>query len=102
MNDIPSNVDKRTFWKFINKKIGRKVKSYHVISIINILFEEILSDLKDGKDLKIFNFGEILLKNTKPRKYHDVRYNRIMLSSGNKILKLVLPRVIRKKLCKML
>lgn len=102
MTEQPLNIDKRFFWKYVNRKIGRKVKSYHVISIINLLFEEITNDLKSGKGLKIFNFGEILLKNTKPRKYHDVRYNRIMLSAGNKMLKLALPRVIRKKLCKML
>lgn len=102
MIDTNLNIDKRFFWKYINRKIGRKVKSYHVMSIINILFEEITADLKGGKGLKIFNFGEILLKNSKPRKYHDVRYNRIMLSSGNKILKLVLPRVVRKKLCQSL
>jgi nucleoid DNA-binding protein len=100
MNDF--SIDKRTLWKIINIKIGRQIKSSHVGSIINILFEELLNDLKDGKEIKIKNFGSFILKNTKPRKYHDVRYNRVMLSTGGKILKLTLPNLIKKKICQML
>lgn len=100
MNDL--SIDKRTLWKIVNKKINRKIKSSHVGSIINILFEELISDLKTGQEIKIKNLGSFILKNTKPRKYHDVRYNRVMLSSGGKILKLVLPNIIKKKICQML
>lgn len=100
--DIPDNIDKRFLWKYVNQKINRKVKGYHVVSIINILFEEVLSDLKEGKVVEVFNFGSLFLKNMKPRKYHDVRYNRVMLSKSNKILKFILPRTLKRKICQFL
>lgn len=37
----------------------------HMISIANILFEEILKDLEEGKQIKIKNFGTLVLQNDK-------------------------------------
>lgn len=100
--DIPNNIDKRYLWKFVNKKINRAVKGYHVVSIINILFEEMLSDLRSGKEIEIFNFGKLFLKKMNPRKYHDVRYNRVMVSHGGRILKFILSPKIKRKICQAL
>jgi nucleoid DNA-binding protein len=93
------SINKRTLWRFVNIKINRIIHHYHVFSVITILFDEILKDLKAGKDVKIFNFGLLQLKNTKPRKYHDVRFNKVLLSEGHRILKFTLAQPIRKKLC---
>ncbi len=57
-----------------------------------------IKDLKNEKKIKIFNFGILSLEKTKPRKYHDVRYNKIMLSLGARILKFSLAPQIKKKL----
>lgn len=99
MANIPSNVSKRNLWRYVNKKIKRFIHHYHVFSIISILFEEMLKDLKQGKDIKIFNLGTISLKETKPRWYHDVTKRQLVLSNKHKILRFALAPKIRKKLC---
>lgn len=91
-------INKRVFWRFVNLKIKRVIHHYHVFAVISILFDEIIKDLSGGKDIKIFNFGNLSLKSTKPRKYYDVRFNKIMESSGNKILKFSLSKKLRTKL----
>lgn len=93
------NISKRCLWRLINKKIKRLIHNYHVFSIISILFEEIIKDLIDGKSIKIHNFGILELVKTKPKKYHDVRFKKIMQSNGNMIMKFNLTRKIKKKLC---
>lgn len=96
---MSDNVNRRKFWQYVNQKINRLVHHYHVFSVITITFEEVLKDLKQGKEIKIFNFGTLILKETKPRRYHDVRQRQVMLSKGHKILRFTLAPQIRKKLC---
>ena len=93
-----ASIDKRRLWQYVNLKVKRFVHHYHVISIISILFDEMVKDLKSGKDIKIFNFGTLSLKKMPARKYFNVRHQRIMHSSGNKVLRFTLAPGIRKKL----
>lgn len=99
---LPLSINKRTIWRFINLKIKRSIHHYHVFSIISILFEEIIQDLKKGKDIKIFNFGTLSFKETKPRRYFDVRYQKIMLSKSHRIMKFSLTKKIKKRICELL
>ena len=98
MNELSNNISKRNLWRYVNQKIKRTIHHYHVFSVITILFEEMLIDLKNGKDVKIFNFGTLSLQKTNPRKYFDVRFQKIMQSEGHRILRFILAPVIRKKL----
>jgi nucleoid DNA-binding protein len=93
------NVSKRDLWHYVNRKIKRMIHHYHVFSIISILFDEMLRDLKDGKEIKIANLGTFVLKDTPPRKYHNVRLRCMMDAPGYRIIRLFLARPIRKKLC---
>jgi nucleoid DNA-binding protein len=95
---LSSNISKRVFWRYVNVKIKHIIHNYHVFSIITILFEEILKDLKQGKEVKIFNFGILSLNDTKPRMYHDIHKRQVVLSKGRKILKFKLSRKVRKKM----
>lgn len=95
---MEDNVSRRDFWKFVNSK-SKNIHFYHIGAVINILFEEIAQDLKAGKPLKIHNFGEIILQEMKPKKYHDVRYHKVMWSAGTKMLKFIVAPLLRKKLC---
>jgi len=90
---------KRDLWHFVNRKIKRLIHHYHVFSVISILFEEMVRDLKAGKEIKIVNLGTLMLKDTPPRKYHDVRFNQVMESPGHRVMRLFLAKPIRKKLC---
>ena len=96
------NVSKRSFWTYINKKIKHTVHQYHVLSVISILFDEMRKDLKAGKEIKIHNFGTIALRQTNPKRYHDVRFNRVMQSQGHKIMRMTLTKKFKKRLCSLL
>lgn len=93
------SISKRDLWHYVNRKIKRLIHHYHVFSVISILFEEMIRDLKDGKEIKITNLGTLVLKDTPPRKYHDVRFRRMMESPGHRVMRLFLAKTIRKKLC---
>lgn len=94
-----NNVSKKSLWKYVNKKIKRTIHYYHVFSVISILFEEIVKDLQEEKDVKIWNFGTLTLRKTNPKKYHDVRYKKVMQAEAHKLMKFSLAKKIRNKLC---
>lgn len=92
------SVSKRDLWRYVNRKIKRLIHHYHVFAVISMLFEEMVKDLQAGKEIKIANFGSLMLKEMPPRKYHDVRLHRIMQSPGHRTMRLFLAKPIRKKL----
>jgi len=96
MNDV--SISKRTLWRYVNRKIKRIIHHYHVFSVITILFDEIILDLLKGNRIKIFNFGTLTLKRLKPRRYFDVRFQKVMQAKGHKILRFTLAPAFRKKL----
>lgn len=96
---VPTSIGKKVLFSYVNNKINHLVKYYHVYGVISILFEEMIKDLVDGKEIKIYNFGTIYLRQNKSRKYFDVRFQKIMQSRENKILKFKLSPTLRKKLC---
>lgn len=91
------SISKRMLWRYVNLKIKRVVHSYHVLSVMTILFDEIVTDLLKGKSIKIYNFGTLSLKQMKPRKYFDVRFKKVMHSKGHKIMRFVLAPLFKKK-----
>lgn len=94
--DRANNITKRMFWRYVNVKLNRSIHHYHVFSVISMLFDEMLQDLKDGKEIRIFNFGSITLEDTKPRLYHDVTQRKFVLSKKHKILKFKLREKFKK------
>jgi nucleoid DNA-binding protein len=95
---MSSSISKRDLWRYVNRKIKRLLHRYHVLAVINILFEEILKDLRQGKSIKIVNLGTITLQPTKPRWYHNVRLRQMVLSPGHRIMRFLLAPSIHKKL----
>jgi nucleoid DNA-binding protein len=99
MTTLPDSISKRTLWRYVNQKIKRSIHHYHVFSVITILFEEMLEDLKNGKKIKIFHFGKLSLKNTQPRHYFDFRFQKVVKSErGYRIMRFILSKEIRKRL----
>lgn len=92
-------ISKRDLWRYVNKRIKRLVHHYHVFSVMSILFEEMIADLKRGKGIKIHNFGTLTLEKTTPRWYHNVRKQQMEQSKEHYVLRLRLSPPIRKKLC---
>lgn len=99
---MPLSVSKRDLWYYVNRKLKKLIHHYHVFAVISILFDEMIKDLKAGKEIKIVNLGTLVLKDTPPRKYHDVRFRRMMESPGHRVMRLFLAKPIRKKLCESL
>lgn len=90
MNYIPNSITKRILWRYLNQKIKKNIHHYHIFSIINILFDEMLNDLKSGKKIKINNLGTLYMKELPPRKYYDVNDKMVKISKPHKILKFLL------------
>ena len=87
MKNIPDSITKRILWRYVNKQINRSIHHYHVFSVISILFDEIINDLKDGKKIKIFNFGTLSLNQLKSRKYFHFIERVVKRAPAYKILR---------------
>lgn len=93
-------ITKKPFWHYVNLKIKRSVHTYHVYSVISILFDELIKDLIAGKKINVVNFGTLSLERTKPRKYCDINLKKVVLSKGARNLKFSLSRKLKNKLIK--
>lgn len=98
MAEWPNSISKKVLWRYVNQKVRRMFNHYHVLGVITILFDEILKDLKDGKPIKIFNFGTLALKETKPRLHYDIVQKRVVQSKSHRILRFNMAPGIHKKL----
>lgn len=96
---IPPTISKRDLWHYVNRKIKRLIHHYHVFSVISLLFEEMLKDLQEGKEVKVANFGVLVLKDTPSRRYHDVNSHQMKESPGYRVMRLFLAKPIHKKIC---
>jgi nucleoid DNA-binding protein len=93
------SIKKKDLWHYVNRKINRMVHRHHVYAVIVILFEEMLKDLKEGKSIKIANFGTVALKTTKPRWYHHIKLRKVMMSEvPRRVMQFRLATKIHKKL----
>jgi len=98
----PDSVSKRDLWRYVNIKIKRIIHHYHVASVISILFEEMMIDLRARKTIKIGNFGKLQLIDTPPKSYFHITERKRLWSPGYRMLKFTmtpkLKRIIRKAL----
>lgn len=80
----PMVFSKDQFWKYVNQVIGYTVDYRHVLGIISVLFDEMSKDFKEGKDIKIHNFGTFSVEKLAARNYFDFRFKKTLLSAGTK------------------
>jgi|ERR1700722_2592493 len=88
--------NKRKLWTLLIKELNHFVHSSHIYSVLNILIEEMISDLVSGKNIKIINFGSFSLKELKPRRYLDLATRRFKISGPSKALRFKISRNISK------
>jgi nucleoid DNA-binding protein len=98
MIDLPNSITKRILWRYVNDKIHHSIHHYHVFSVLTILFEEILADLKAGQELHIHNFGTLSLTPNKVRKYFNLFHQKVMESKPHKLLSFILEPKISQRL----
>jgi nucleoid DNA-binding protein len=57
-----------------------------------------INDLKDGKEVKIYNFGTFSLKEDPIKKYYNIFFKKVMESRLHKTMRFKLANSIHKKL----
>lgn len=100
MQNKENSISKKLFWRYINSKLRGKIHSAHVLSIVNILLDELKNDLLNRKDVNIINFGKFKYIKLNPKKYFNVREQEIMWSKGSNIIRFIISKKIRSKLLK--
>ena len=95
-------INKRVFWRFVTKKVKKLVNHYHILGVIDVLFEEMSNDLKEGKEIKIYNFCTINLIRQPDRMHHHITLKKLVLAKGRKRIKISMPPKIRIRLNKLL
>lgn len=90
-----SNVDRRFLWQYVAKKLKRKILAIHVASIVNILLDELVSELQIIGTIKIGNFGKLFFKQMKPRKHYDFSRKKVMESKGRRMLRFKLNKNVQ-------
>jgi nucleoid DNA-binding protein len=90
--------NKKTLWRLIVKNANKKVHSLHIISILNILIEEIVKELKLGNNIEIKNFGTLKVNKIKPKKILAVNTREITFIKSIKLLRFTLSKEIAKYL----
>jgi nucleoid DNA-binding protein len=83
-------MSKRRLWVYMNSKLRGLIHSYATIAVLNILFEEMIADLKAGKTIEIFNFCTFNVKDWKPHKIFDIYNGIVKMTNGYRELKIKL------------
>lgn len=93
----PLSMSSLMLWRATNKKLQNAIHSYHVRSVLTILFEEIIVDLRARKDVRIKNFGMFRFAIIPSRVMKDL-FNRIITSQDRFCIKLDLAKSVYKYL----
>ncbi len=102
MEQEGKSVDRRFLWQYVIKKINKSIHHAHVMSVINILLDEVLGELVISKKIKVGNFGQLVLKKLKPRKHYNLHTKRFAMSKGNSIMRFELNKKFRQFVIKRL
>lgn len=94
------NIDRRFLAQYVARKLKKKILYKHVISVTNILLDEIVKDLISGLAIKIGNFGKLFLKQLKERAHFNLFENKVVISKGKKILRFKLNEKFHRLLIK--
>jgi nucleoid DNA-binding protein len=82
----------------ITKKINHSIHRLHVMSIISVLIDEMIKELKRGGEIKIPNFGTLKINDLKPKKIRSISTNKIKFAKRTKSLRFRLSKKISKYL----
>lgn len=94
MND--PNLYRTSFITYVTKKIKRMIHHLHVFSVLHILFDEMIEDFKNDKEINIHNFGKFEILKTKPRKHFNIVEQKVVLSKSYCLIKFKLNNNIKK------
>ena len=102
MIELPTSICRAKLWHYVCAKINYVIHSAHVFAVIEILIEEMVKDLMEDKEIRIYNFGIIKLKRMPDRNHYDFIKKDFTITPGHRILRFVIFDKIKRKLCKLL
>jgi nucleoid DNA-binding protein len=83
---VPDIISKKLLWTYVAHKINHSLHTSHIISITAILFDELIKDLKLGKEINIHNFGSFRVSARAPQRYFDWFKKEVLITKGGKNL----------------
>lgn len=89
---IAMHYDKQKIIAIVLKELKNRVHSLHIAAIINLLLEELSKDLLSGKDVRIGNFGTLMLKTIGSKKNVDVVSGEMRQTKRTKALRFKLSK----------
>ena len=92
------NINKRSLWRQVNKKINKKINSNHVYAVINILFEEIINDLINNKPIIIDNFFTMKLSEESFKKHYNIVLKKISVCKNKRKINIKISPKLKTKL----
>jgi nucleoid DNA-binding protein len=96
MADPTKNIQKLKIVAFVSRRLRKSIGYFHILSVINILVEELIVELKIKREIKIPNFGTFRLKPLKPKRIKSVVSEKTILTKPSNSLRFKLSRnVIR-------
>ena len=93
---LPLCINRRMLISYVCRKLQFKIDSIHVACIAGILFDEIMKDMFDNKEIKIHNFGVLRIYQLADQMGHDVVRRARVVKKGVKLLRLILDESIKK------
>ena len=79
-NDL---INRNKLFYLVSLKLKHKIEFVHIINIIQILIEEIISDLFHKGKFMLDNFGALTFKRRPPRKFYNFQTRQVQKSRGN-------------------
>jgi hypothetical protein len=92
---LPLCIGRRMLISYVCRKLQYKIESIHVACIAGILFDEIMKDMFDSKEIKIYNFGVLRIYQLADQMGHDVVRRARVVKKGVKVLRLILDESIK-------
>ncbi len=67
-------VSKQALFRLVHQKVKQLLTRNHVLTICEILFEEILKDINNDKTVMIYNFGKFYMEKKNIREFYSYKY----------------------------
>jgi nucleoid DNA-binding protein len=91
-------MNKRQLWLLIIKELNHCVHNAHILSVINILLDEMVKELLFGNEIKIINFGTFYIKRIKPKRIKSVASGNITTTKGTNAIRFRLSHKLAREL----
>jgi nucleoid DNA-binding protein len=88
--------NKRKLHSLICKDLNHIIHHLHIFSVINILIEEIIKELKSGNEIDIGNFGIFSIKELRPKKIISLTNREVKFVDRTKVLRFKIARKLTK------